>query len=341
MRLESACSNTFARHETFHPRFGWFRKAFVAAASDPAIFNDPEATVRLGVGKNMVRSLRFWGTASHLLVDEPVGGTRQRNTKPTNVAAALLRPGGLDPYMETAGTWWWLHWLLLGPECQLPVWWMIIHDLPIVEFDEVVLLQACEQIVDASTWKAPHESSIAKDISAFVRTYGDVTSARGKFDDQFGCPLRDLNVLTASPTGGYRLAHERPASLPGEIVLLALLDHAAMQPDPASTISLARVATDPGAPGRAFRLDDTDIADLIEPVVDDTPGLSLSAPTGAPQLGWKRTPAAIAQDVIASYYNRTGDDLPPIIGYNARSAYGDHNILQLRISADERNTLVS
>ena len=140
MRLESACSNTFARHETFHPRFGWFRKAFVAAASDPAIFNDPEATVRLGVGKNMVRSLRFWGTASHLLVDEPVGGTRQRNTKPTNVAAALLRPGGLDPYMETAGTWWWLHWLLLGPECQLPVWWMIIHDLPIVEFDEVVLL---------------------------------------------------------------------------------------------------------------------------------------------------------------------------------------------------------
>ena len=84
----------------------------------------------------MVRSLRFWGTASHLLVDEAVDGTRQRNTKPTNVATALLQPGGLDPYMENTATWWWLHWLLTGPDCQLPVWWMIIHDLPIVELDE-------------------------------------------------------------------------------------------------------------------------------------------------------------------------------------------------------------
>ena len=98
MRLENACTDTFARHETFHPRFGWFRKAFVAAATDLAIFNDPDATVRLGVGKNMVRSLRFWGTASHLLVDETVDGTRQRNTKPTNVAnrpSATRRPRSL------------------------------------------------------------------------------------------------------------------------------------------------------------------------------------------------------------------------------------------------------
>ena len=40
MRLEAACSDTFARHETFHPRFGWFRKAFVAAADDPNVFHD-------------------------------------------------------------------------------------------------------------------------------------------------------------------------------------------------------------------------------------------------------------------------------------------------------------
>ena len=341
MRLESACSNTFARHETFHPRFGWFRKAFVAAATDLEIFNDPEATVRLGVGKNMVRSLRFWGTASHLLIDEAVDGTRQRNTKPTNVATALLQPGGLDPYMENTATWWWLHWLLTGPDCQLPVWWMIIHDLPIVELDEELLLQACQQIVDASTWNAPHESSIAKDISAFIRTYGDTRSARGKFDDQFGCPLRDLNLLTASPTSGYRLSNERPASLPGEIVLLALLDYAAMQPDPAKTISLARVATDSGAPGRAFRLNDTDIADLIQPVVNDTTGLSLTSPAGAPQLGWTRPAETIAQEVIANLYDHAGDELPPIIGPDARAAYDDYELLRLSVIADARNTLVS
>ena len=341
MRLETACTDTFARHETFHPRFGWFRKAFVAAAVDPGIFNDDDATVRLGVGKNMVRSLRFWGSASHLLVDESIEGTRQRNTKPTNVAAALLQPGGLDPYMEHPATWWWLHWLLIGPDCHLPVWWMIIHDLPIVELDEDILLQACKQLIEASTWDTPHESSLAKDISAFVRTYGDAPSTRVKFDDQFGCPLRDLSLLNASPSGGYRIANERPVSIPGAIVLTALLDHAAMQPDMANTVSLARVATEPGAPGRAFRLTDTDIAELIEPIVNETTGLSITAPAGAPQLGWTGPPEEIAHAVIADLYQHNGDELPPIIGPAARSAYPDYELLRLSVTAEARNTLVS
>lgn len=341
MRLETACADTFARHETFHPRFGWFRKAFVAAATDLDIFNDADATVRLGVGKNMVRSLRFWGTASHLLAEESVEGSRQRITKPTNVATALLQPDGLDPYMEDTGTWWWLHWLLIGPDCQLPVWWMIIHELPIVELDEDVLLQACQQIIDASSWDSPNESSIAKDISAFVRTYGDTTTARGKFDDQFGCPLRDLNLLTASPSSGYRLANERPASVPGAIVLLAILDHAASQTDTANTISLARLATDPGGPGHAFRLRDEDITELIEPIVNRVDGLSLSAPAGAPQLGWTRPPEDIASEVMVDYYNHTGEEPPPLIGPESRVAFGDYELLRLRITADARNTLVS
>lgn len=340
MRLETTCAETFARHETFHPRFGWFRKAFVAAADDPAVFNDDDATVRLGVGKNMVRSLRFWGTAGHLLVDEAVDGTRQRNNKPTNVAAALLQPNGLDPYMEDTATWWWLHWLLVGPDCQLPVWWIILHELSVVELDEDILLQGCQQVLDASTWNAPHESSISKDISAFMRTYGNPTSTRVKFDDQFGCPLRDLDLLVASPSGGYRLANERPASLPGAVVLTALLDHATMQPDPANTMSLARLATDPGAPGRAFRLSDTDLVDLIEPIIARTDGLSLTAPAGAPQLGWSDEPGEIARTVVADYYSYDGD-LPPIIGPEARAAYDDFTLLQLSMQTDARNTLIS
>lgn len=341
MRLESACTDTFARHETFHPKFGWFRKAFDAAATDLNVFNDADATVLLGVGKNMVRSLRFWGTASHLLVEEAVDGNRQRATKPTNVAAAILRPGGLDPHMEHVGTWWWLHWLLVGPDCRLPVWWMIVHDLAIVELDEDVLVQACRQIVDASAWDTPHESSIAKDVTAFVRTYGNSTSARS-FDDQFGCPLRDLNLLTTSPTGGYRLTNERPPSLPGEIVLLALLDHAAMQQSAsANTLALSRVATEPGAPGRAFRLCDTDIAELISPVVEIIEDLSLTAPAGAPQLGWSAPPARIATQVVAALYEQDLADLPPIIGPAARAAFDDYELLRVDIIEADRNTLIS
>ena len=35
MRLVDAASPMFARHETFHPRYGWFRKAYASSARDP------------------------------------------------------------------------------------------------------------------------------------------------------------------------------------------------------------------------------------------------------------------------------------------------------------------
>ena len=34
---------TFARHETFHPRYGWFRKAYAVTKQDPQIFTREDA----------------------------------------------------------------------------------------------------------------------------------------------------------------------------------------------------------------------------------------------------------------------------------------------------------
>ena len=39
---------SFARHETFHPRYGWFR---TACAEDGSVFNREDTPVQIGVGK--------------------------------------------------------------------------------------------------------------------------------------------------------------------------------------------------------------------------------------------------------------------------------------------------
>ncbi|HEX6077257.1 MAG TPA: DUF4007 family protein [Micromonosporaceae bacterium] len=53
---------SFSRHETFQPRFGWLHKAY-NALTDPnvgsEVFLSDNATVTLGVGKNMVNAIRF------------------------------------------------------------------------------------------------------------------------------------------------------------------------------------------------------------------------------------------------------------------------------------------
>jgi len=40
--------SVFARHETFHPRFGWLKKGFDKTVEDSQIFLKVDAPVRLG-----------------------------------------------------------------------------------------------------------------------------------------------------------------------------------------------------------------------------------------------------------------------------------------------------
>ncbi|WP_024333179.1 DUF4007 family protein [Desulfotignum balticum] len=61
----------FSRHESFVLRFGWLMKGFRAFEDDPNIFTNKDAVVTLGVGKNMVNSIRHWLRASKLIVWEP------------------------------------------------------------------------------------------------------------------------------------------------------------------------------------------------------------------------------------------------------------------------------
>ncbi len=51
----------FARHETFHPRFGWLKKGFDAATRDPEIFTREDEARNLGGGQK-------YGTFHSLLV---------------------------------------------------------------------------------------------------------------------------------------------------------------------------------------------------------------------------------------------------------------------------------
>ena len=49
----------FARHETFHPRFGWLKKGFDKVSENGEIFSNDMAPVVMGVGKNMVNAIKY------------------------------------------------------------------------------------------------------------------------------------------------------------------------------------------------------------------------------------------------------------------------------------------
>jgi hypothetical protein len=58
----------FGRHETFALRFGWLTKGAQALMGGEPVFEAEDATVQLGVGKNMVSAIRYWLQAARIIV---------------------------------------------------------------------------------------------------------------------------------------------------------------------------------------------------------------------------------------------------------------------------------
>ena len=98
----------FSGHETFPCRYTWLPKAFLALDADPKAFADEEkAMVTLGVGKNMVRAIRFWAQAADIAEPTKGGGYAL-----TDFGRALLAHDGCDPFLEDIRTLWLIHWKL-------------------------------------------------------------------------------------------------------------------------------------------------------------------------------------------------------------------------------------
>ena len=229
MRLVEATEPTFARHETFHPRYGWFRKAYTFVAKDPHIFLRDDATVQIGVGKNMVRAIRFWGLAAKLITEDlKAPKPRSPDLITTHLGDELFGDSGWDRYMEDPGTLWLLHWLLLAPPSRLPVWWLAFNEFHAVEFTDEDLKAAIDtQLEAAGGWASPYPSSIKKDISALLRTYAPAErSGRTGIDDILDCPFRELNLIGRSvATSRYRFTLGAKATLPPAILTYAVLDY--------------------------------------------------------------------------------------------------------------------
>ena len=86
----------FARHETFHPRYGWFKKGY----DRNEVFSKDKGRSRvvLGVGQNMVRAIRYWCLAFKILNKD--NGNILNSYEPSQFGIRLLDDSGWDPYLR-------------------------------------------------------------------------------------------------------------------------------------------------------------------------------------------------------------------------------------------------
>lgn len=309
-QLAIATEGTFARHETFHPRYGWLRKAVVSVGEDPSVFAQPDATVRLGVGKNMVRAIKFWGLAFKLLKYAPnLERPRLPLVRPTQLGRGMFSNEGWDPYVECPATLWVLHWWLLAPPCRVPVWWLGFNAFDAVQFTEASLVEFTSNTVDSTVgWPNVMYSSIKKDVDCLLRMYAPKRFAVE--DDVVDSPFRELGLIESvvGSSRTYRFAMGPKYGLPDAALAYACLDFMARLGG-ASTITVARLAEDVGSPGRAFRLTEGDIYQRLVRFCRDLDSCETAEPAGVKQLLVNGSPGTVAQQVLDTYYEQARQSL--------------------------------
>ncbi len=306
--LQAASSPSFARHETFHPRYGWIHKGFAAASKNSNIFLESDATVTLGVGKNMVSAIRFWSAAFKVLREVPnPDRPRVSISQPTAFGRALLSEDGWDPYLEDAGSLWLLHWRLLEPTSIAPAWWVTFNAFAPLQFDEAQLTAHIGDLAAAAGWPSVVHASIKKDVDCMLRMYTARRQGRQGLDDVLDCPFRELGLIEAVPGEArtWRFGIGDKQNLPDAIVVYACLDFAARVAPGASSMTVARLAADRGSPGSVFKLTEAVLHETLRRAAESLDCITVAEPGGLRQLIFNAPPPEVGPSALEQYYRTT------------------------------------
>lgn len=264
----------FSGHETFPCRYAWLPKAFRTIRKNPTAFsNDEVAMVDLGVGKNMVRAIRFWVQATGIAEPRSEGGYQI-----TAFGQSLLdERKGWDPYLEDRSTLWLLHWkLATHVDEPLFAWDYLLNRWPHPEMTRTEVVREFEtQATRLGRKLSP--VTLEQHFDVFLHSYVPTRSAKGEIlEDNLDCPLVELELIRSvgerAPGGKgrreiiYSFRRQPKSDISPALFAYCLEDFWRKRRDGELTLSFRDVSVGEGSPGQVFKLPDSDVRQRLESI---------------------------------------------------------------------------
>lgn len=252
----------FQGHNTFVCKNNWLKKGydFVQAGGG---FNDSDAVVRLGVGKNMVEAIRYWLRAF---------GLTDENDTLQPIAHELLADDGLDPYLEDSASLWYLHYCLVRTG-RASLYHLVFNEWrrENFSFTRAQLAQFVSRRAVEHSGTTLNENTLDADLTMLVRSYAPPgrEQSRPDVEEESTGLLQDLGLLTLNRTDGLRYQIEnldRP-ELPWQVVLRVVLENPAF----GDVIGFTDLAVAADSPGLVFALSEKSLFQKLEEIMQRFP----------------------------------------------------------------------
>ena len=272
---------SFSGHQTFPFRYTWLKKGVDAVMKNSNVFADDDAPVVLGVGKNMVNSIRHWCLAANL-IEKRENDDDQDGFKVSDFGTEIFKDkNGLDPYIENPATLWWIHWRIATNVERASTWSWAFNFLNYPEFTRKSLTK------DLIYWikqqknirKQPSENTIQKDVNCFFRTYClSHSSETAIIEDTFDCPLveldliREVEVEVEQGENRYQFNLGPKPSLTDSMLALTITEFWSDCFPNANTLSFSKIMYSKLSPGQVFKLDENTLVMHLEKLESITDG---------------------------------------------------------------------
>ena len=250
------------KHGSFYLRSGWGTKIIQAVEADNMIFspaNEQEAVDRIGLGRVMIKALRYWADASGLTTEEKVqGGIAERRTDLFDLLEAN------DRYFQKPGSLLLLHRNIALNEENATAWYWAFNEFDKQAFSKEEFVEGLHYFLAVNEMSIK-KAAVDKEFSCFKNTY----LAEKKFDiktvmDEDTYPFfGSLHLLRVNEDKKFEKAYLTKAEMPLHILIYAIAKDNPEESSHSGQVSIDKIMEEKRQVGKYFPMRYSKLIDML------------------------------------------------------------------------------
>ena len=180
------------RHESFSIREGWIAKGIRAVKYNSKIFSSVDATDVLGIGTNMVKSLKYWMIATCLVEDE------NKNIILSDFGTLIDK---YDPYLEDIFSWWLIHLNLILNLEDSYIYNLFFNKCVMKSFTKKDIFEQVSNNLRNNNLEF-NDNILQDEVNMIIKTYS-IDEKVDNPENNFICPLSELNLIKKIDVNTY------------------------------------------------------------------------------------------------------------------------------------------
>jgi hypothetical protein len=247
-------------NESFSIREGWLAKGLMALEENKYVFSEETAMDHLGVGSKMVKSIKYWLLASHLVEEK-----REKNAKhslvPSKDFGEVVKK--YDPYFEDVFTLWIIHYYISSDIEFNTVWNLFFNRFNVTDFTKVSMV---DKVVDECN-KLYNKgnslyNSIDSDCGVLLKMYTASEETITDPEENLISPFSELGLISR---GSERSSYMKVRPLYSKLDRLAVLYiMIANLPDDKISVDIDTLLSQDNNVGKVLNLDRNMINEYLD-----------------------------------------------------------------------------